>query len=193
MTPEVHPFGARVLGDWRMSAEGATDDRRSGSGWRSRAHRGRLHRRAKRCLPHARRSRLSAGGATRVSRLPPRSGSRPPPSVDSQAPWPQPAFRARARQPVRRYEPAAPDEIVHIGIKKLGRFNRIGHRITGDRAGRSSTRGVGWGIRASGGRRPFASGLLGNPARREAKLLACAFCSTPCASFAASASRSSAS
>ena len=66
-----------------MSAEGATDDRRSGSGWRSRAHRGRLHRRAKRCLPHARRSRLSAGGATRVSRLPPRSGSRPPPSVDS--------------------------------------------------------------------------------------------------------------
>ncbi len=64
-----------------MSAEGATDDRRSGSGWRSRAHRGRLHRRAKRCLPHARRSRLSAGGATRVSRLPPRSGSRPPPSV----------------------------------------------------------------------------------------------------------------
>ena len=64
-----------------MSAEGATDDRRSGSGWRSRVHRGRLHRRAKRCLPHARRSRRSAGGATRVSRLPPRSGSRPPPSV----------------------------------------------------------------------------------------------------------------
>jgi transposase InsO family protein len=64
-----------------MRAEGATDDRRSGSGWRSRAHRGRLHRRAKQCLPHARRSRLSAGGATRVSRLPPKSGSRPPPSV----------------------------------------------------------------------------------------------------------------
>ena len=93
----------------------------------------------------------------RASRLPPRSGSRPPPSVGFSGALASTGFRARARQPVRRYEPAAPDEIVHIGIKKLGRFNRIGHRITGDRAGQSNTRGVGWGIRASGGRRPFAS------------------------------------
>ena len=47
-------------------------------------------------------------------------------------------------EPVRRYERAAPGEILHIDIKKLGKFNRIGHRITGDRIGHSNTRGVGW-------------------------------------------------
>jgi transposase InsO family protein len=47
-------------------------------------------------------------------------------------------------EPVRRYERAAPGEILHIDIKKLGKFNRIGHRITGDRTGQSNTRGVGW-------------------------------------------------
>ena len=47
-------------------------------------------------------------------------------------------------QPVRRYERAHPGEIIHIDIKKLGKFNRIGHRITGDRTGQSNTRGVGW-------------------------------------------------
>ena len=47
-------------------------------------------------------------------------------------------------EPVRRYERAAPGEIVHIDIKKLGKFNRIGHRISGDRTGQSNTRGVGW-------------------------------------------------
>jgi transposase InsO family protein len=47
-------------------------------------------------------------------------------------------------EPVRRYERASPGEIIHIDIKKLGKFNRIGHRITGDRTGQSNTRGVGW-------------------------------------------------
>jgi transposase len=47
-------------------------------------------------------------------------------------------------EPVRRYERAAPGEILHIDIKKLGKFNRIGHRIAGDRNGQSNTRGVGW-------------------------------------------------
>jgi transposase InsO family protein len=47
-------------------------------------------------------------------------------------------------EPVRRYERAAPGEIVHIDIKKLGKFSRIGHRVTGDRTGQSNTRGVGW-------------------------------------------------
>ena len=46
--------------------------------------------------------------------------------------------------PVRRYERAKPGEMIHIDIKKLGRFNRIGHRITGDRTGQSNSRGVGW-------------------------------------------------
>ena len=44
--------------------------------------------------------------------------------------------------PICRYERAAPGELIHIDIKKLGRFERIGHRITGKRAGES--RGAGW-------------------------------------------------
>ena len=47
-------------------------------------------------------------------------------------------------QPVRRYERERPGEMIHIDIKKLGRFDRIGHRITGDRTGQSNSRGVGW-------------------------------------------------
>jgi transposase InsO family protein len=47
-------------------------------------------------------------------------------------------------QPVRRYEREKPGEMIHIDIKKLGRFNRVGHRISGDRRGQSSSRGVGW-------------------------------------------------
>jgi len=47
-------------------------------------------------------------------------------------------------EPVRRYEREQPGELIHIDIKKLGRFNRIGHRITGDRTGQSNMRGIGW-------------------------------------------------
>lgn len=47
-------------------------------------------------------------------------------------------------EPVRRYERQTPGEMIHIDIKKLGRFSRTGHRITGQRKGQSSTRGVGW-------------------------------------------------
>jgi transposase InsO family protein len=47
-------------------------------------------------------------------------------------------------EPVRRYERAHPGELIHIDIKKLGKFTRVGHRITGDRTGQSNTRGVGW-------------------------------------------------
>jgi transposase InsO family protein len=45
---------------------------------------------------------------------------------------------------VRRYERERPGELIHIDIKKLGKFNQIGHRITGDRTGQSNSRGVGW-------------------------------------------------
>ncbi|MGH6945102.1 MAG: IS481 family transposase [Geminicoccaceae bacterium] len=45
---------------------------------------------------------------------------------------------------VRRYERADPGELIHIDIKKLGRFERVGHRMTGDRVGQSNRRGVGW-------------------------------------------------
>jgi transposase InsO family protein len=47
-------------------------------------------------------------------------------------------------EPPRRYERQRPGEMIHIDIKKLGKFDKIGHRITGDRTGQSSRRGVGW-------------------------------------------------
>ena len=45
-------------------------------------------------------------------------------------------------EPVRRYQREHPGELIHIDIKKLGRFDRVGHRITGDRTRQSSTRGL---------------------------------------------------
>jgi transposase InsO family protein/transposase-like protein len=47
-------------------------------------------------------------------------------------------------EPPRRYERERPGEMIHIDIKKLGKFDQIGHRITGDRKGQSNARGVGW-------------------------------------------------
>jgi len=92
-------------------------------------------------------------------------------------------------EPVRRYERAAPGEIIHIDIKKLGMFNRIGHRITGDRSGQSNTRGVGWEYlhlaiddHSVSPTRKSCPTKNARPAR--------AFSSTPCASFEASASES---
>ena len=46
-------------------------------------------------------------------------------------------------EPVRRYQREHQGEMIHIDIKKLGRFNSVGHRIAGDpRKGKS--RGAGW-------------------------------------------------
>jgi transposase InsO family protein len=45
-------------------------------------------------------------------------------------------------EPVRRYEREHPGELIHIDIKKLGRFVRTGHRITGDRQ-KGESRGAG--------------------------------------------------
>ncbi len=44
--------------------------------------------------------------------------------------------------PVQRYQYDEPGGLIHIDIKKLGRFEQVGHRITGDRQSRS--RGTGW-------------------------------------------------
>ena len=48
----------------------------------------------------------------------------------------------RPDEPVQRYEREHPGELLHIDIKKLGRFEQVGHRITGDRTQRA--RNVGW-------------------------------------------------
>ena len=43
---------------------------------------------------------------------------------------------------LQRYEWARPGQLVHVDVKKLGRIEYIGHRITGDRRGRKH--GIGW-------------------------------------------------
>lgn len=46
-------------------------------------------------------------------------------------------------RPDHRYEHAAPGDMLHLDIKKLGRFTRPGHRVTGDRRN-TKRRGPGW-------------------------------------------------
>ena len=48
------------------------------------------------------------------------------------------------QEPRPRYERDKPGEIIHLDIKKLGRFNSIGHRITGRGDGQGTSRGAGW-------------------------------------------------
>ena len=50
--------------------------------------------------------------------------------------------RLEPRPPVVRYERERPGELLHLDTKKLGRFRRVGHRITGDR--RRAHRRGGW-------------------------------------------------
>ena len=45
-------------------------------------------------------------------------------------------------EPVRRYQRKHPGELIHLDVKKLRRFDRPGHRVTGNRRVRST--GVGW-------------------------------------------------
>jgi len=72
---------------------------------------------------------LRLGPAT-VSRILPRRGLTRLSSLEPEA-------------PVRRYERERPGELIHIDIKKLGRFSRPGHRVTGDRQGCRSAH-AGW-------------------------------------------------
>lgn len=46
-------------------------------------------------------------------------------------------------EPVRRYQRERPGELIHLDIKKLGRFDQPGHRVTGTRLG-CRNRGAGW-------------------------------------------------
>jgi transposase InsO family protein len=50
--------------------------------------------------------------------------------------------RLEPKPPVLRYEHQAPGDMVHLDIKKLGRIDGVGHRITGDRS--KCKRGAGW-------------------------------------------------
>jgi len=46
------------------------------------------------------------------------------------------------KEPPRRYQRQHPGELIHLDIKKLARFERMGHRITGDR--RHASTGAGY-------------------------------------------------
>jgi transposase InsO family protein len=46
--------------------------------------------------------------------------------------------------PVQRYQRDRPGELLHLDVKKLGRINGLGHRITGDRGPGKRNRGIGW-------------------------------------------------
>lgn len=53
------------------------------------------------------------------------------------------------KEPERRYEHKNPGDMIHLDIKKFGKFDRPGHRVTGDRRGQSNPRarkqgGYGW-------------------------------------------------
>lgn len=50
--------------------------------------------------------------------------------------------RLEPAAPLQRYEHAAPGDLLHLDIKKLGRFQRPGHRVTHDQ--RRKSRGAGW-------------------------------------------------
>ena len=52
-------------------------------------------------------------------------------------------LRLPAREPVQRYERARPGELVHVDIKKLGRFWTLGKRVLGSEVGNLSPR-AGW-------------------------------------------------
>jgi len=52
--------------------------------------------------------------------------------------------RLEPSEPPNRYEREHPGELLHIDVKKLGRINRVGHRVTGERRKANRTRGAGW-------------------------------------------------
>ncbi len=129
----------KTVAKWveRFRAEGI-------DGLRDRLVRPLIRCQAKQRLPRVLPSRLCAGSATQASRLPQRSACLRRPSAGSCGGSASTGSRREPAEPVRRYDASTPGEIIHIDIKKLGRFEQIGHRITGDRKGQSNSRGVGW-------------------------------------------------
>jgi transposase InsO family protein len=47
-------------------------------------------------------------------------------------------------EPAVRYERCRPGELLHVDVKKLGRIDRPGHRVTGDRSDRRNEGKKGW-------------------------------------------------
>ena len=53
-------------------------------------------------------------------------------------------WRLEPPEPPNRYCRRHPGELIHIDVKKLGRFHRPGHRVAGRGPGRADTRHLGW-------------------------------------------------
>jgi len=88
------------------------------------------------------------------------------------------------RPELLRYQRERLGELIHIDSKKLGRIDGVGHRITGDRRGKSSKRGAGWEalhVAVDDASRLAYTDLLPN----ERKHHAIAFLGRPLAFFAA--------
>ena len=52
--------------------------------------------------------------------------------------------RLEPPEPPNRYCRRHPGELIHVDVKKLGRFKRPGHRVTGHRGGQNRNLGAGW-------------------------------------------------
>jgi transposase InsO family protein len=52
--------------------------------------------------------------------------------------------RLEPSEPPNRYCRRHPGELIHVDVKKLARFHRPGHRVTGQRGGPNSNRYSGW-------------------------------------------------
>ena len=73
-----------------------------------------------------RRQRLTSPViAQRLSRPVSPSARAPPPPARS-------AFRSEAKAEITRYQRDEPGELIHIDVKKLGRIDAIGHRVSGN-------------------------------------------------------------
>ena len=53
-------------------------------------------------------------------------------------------WRLEPPEPPNRYCRRHPGELIHIDVKKFGRFNQPGHRVTGKRSGYQHTQHLGW-------------------------------------------------
>ena len=107
--------------------------------------------------------------------------------------------RLEPPEPPNRYQRERPGELVHIDVKKLGRIERVGHRITGNRASQNAREPLAarqtrdrLGVRARLRRRRHPPGLRrGARTTRKATTVA-GFLRRAVAFYAATASPSSA-
>jgi transposase InsO family protein len=161
------------LARYRAEGPGGLSDRSS-----------RPHRIARRTAPERaravlalRRARMTAEEIAACLAMPQRTASRICARAD--------LGRLRAldpAEPANRYETPRPGQLVHIDVKKLGRIDRAGHRVTGTRTGQR--RGSGWErvhVAVDGGTRLAYVEVLAD----ERKETACGFLERAIAWFAA--------